>query len=121
MKKLRLSIEELTVETFDVDAARNAWEGTVEGQADPRTYTSPAPDDCPCTIPSQGQTVAACAPTGVGEECETGFLLCSLSGRRRNRSAEGSEQGAAPSARGAAPGSFGFPAKAEPATWRPAG
>ena len=55
MKKLKLSIEELAVETFDVDVARNAWEGTVEGQADPRTYTSPAPDDCPCTIPSQGQ------------------------------------------------------------------
>lgn len=78
MKKLRLSIEELTVETFDVDTARSAWEGTVEGRAGggPRTYTLAEPDDCPCTIPSQGQTVAMCAPTGVGEECETGFMLC---------------------------------------------
>jgi len=78
MKKLRLSIEELAVETFDVDAALNAWTGTVEGRADPRTYTSPAPDDCPCTIPSQGQTVAMCAPTHVGEECETGWILCPM-------------------------------------------
>lgn len=71
MQKLHLSIEELTVETFDVEAASNAWAGTVEGRAAVQTYTSPAPDDCPCTMPSQGQTVAACAPTGVGMGCRT--------------------------------------------------
>lgn len=74
MKKLQLAVEELAVETFEVDASLGAWWGTVKARAagaDPRTYTSPAPDDCPCTIPSQGQTVAACAPTGVGMGCRT--------------------------------------------------
>lgn len=37
----------------------------------PRTYTSPAPDDCPCTIPSQRQTVAACAPFTDVQDVET--------------------------------------------------
>jgi hypothetical protein len=96
MKKLRLVIEELAVETFDVSASVRGRKGTVEARADTSRCTDPQTYRCEgtatyftlcvncvesvdiCYRPSEGPDVAMCAPTHAGEECETGSLLCPM-------------------------------------------
>lgn len=70
MKKLRLSIEELAVETFDVDAAPLGRRGTVEARA-AASWVAVCDSIEVCFPVSEGLNVALCVPTTVGEECVT--------------------------------------------------
>ena len=79
MKKLRLSVEALAVETFEVDASLRG-EGTVEARAayPPSYWTECNPCQLSvdfCYPPSEGPNVAACAPPTPACELEDGGVL----------------------------------------------
>ena len=77
MKKLRLEMDALVVESFDTAAAAKGA-GTVEAHATPRQSCQ---DTCQntCLISCEGSCFESCAPCGTQPtECATGVPFCCI-------------------------------------------
>jgi len=76
MKKLKLSVEELAVETFDVDASPLGRKGTVEARAAAASWAVACDSIEVCFPQSEGFNVAACDPFTMDDACVTRLPVC---------------------------------------------